>query len=794
MKTVAAPPAQNFASNMDEQSKMEEGYFNRFRRPDSYAELLEQCAGFFRRQYRIFIIAMSCSIGLGAVYLITTPPRYTARAELLIDSNKVHVLQPHQQALGDVPLDSDQVETQVEVLKSEKIALAVINDQNLTEDPEFLRAEKGVFGRVLGYLGLGSSHKESAAERTRDAVQTFLDLRTVTRIGRTYALALTYTAFSPERAAAVVNAIGDAYIRDQIEAKSEATRRASDWLQDRIKELETRAVAADRAVLQFKEANNIVDVGDAAGAAGRSSRLIADQQLAEISTQLVNARVATSEAQARLERINEIMSHDVGDGTVADSLKDEVIVRLRNQYLDLATQEGTWSTRYGPDHEATVNLRREMQEVRRSISNELGRIAASYKSDYEIAKSREDGLEQKFETLVAIGQTTNRDRLGLDELESSAKVYHTIYGNFLQLYREAIQQQSFPITEARMLSPASPPRSKSSPLGSAVLSGAAVLGALVALGLAILREVSDAAFRTARQVEDALRAPCLARLPSIGPTGPLSAEQHRNSSDVGPRLGHRVSMDALAVSQEHAVSLSDGLLRYVIEQPVSAFAQGLRAVKIAAELSGAVRQNKVIGITSATPNEGKSTIACNIAELMADAGKRVILIDADLRKPTLVKFIAPRPDIGLSDVLEGKADLERVIRIDAETGLSLLPSILDSGLIHSDEVLSSAAFKRLIEQLRGQFDYVIIDLPPLGPVVDVRAAAPSLDTFVFVVEWGHTPIKLAQGVLNAAPEVSDRLLGIVLNKVDIKAVARYEHPYTSLYGNNSYYERYRPEA
>jgi succinoglycan biosynthesis transport protein ExoP len=433
-----------------------------------------------------------------------------------------------------------------------------------------------------------------------------------------------------------------------------------------------------------------------------------------------------------------------------------------------------------------------MQELRRSISNELGRIAAGYASDYEIAKTHENDLEGKFTSLIAVDQASNRGRLGLNELESSAKVYHTIYDNFLQLYREAIQQQSFPIAESRLLSPAEPPAKKSSPIGSLVLSIAGLLGVVVSFGVAALREALDGTFRTARQVEEVLRVPCLSMVPLIGQGGSieagvgdhLGAGRPRISSSQRGKGGYR--SHALDVSRGKAASLSNALMRHVIEEPFSAFAEGLRAVKVRTELAAVTRQSKVIGVTSTLPNEGKSTVACNLAELMADAGKRVILVDADLRKPTLARYLAPKPSVGLLQVLDGRSDLEQAVSFDAETGLSFLPSEIDARMAHSDEVLSSEALRSLVDQLRQRYDYVILDLPPLAPVVDVRAASQIIDAFVLVVEWGRTRISAVQSHVNAAPEVHERLLGVVLNKVDTRMLRRHQSHYEKLYGYQSY--------
>ncbi len=763
------------------------------------ADILEQYMGFVRRQYLVFSIIVPCALVLGFAYLLTASPLFTAKAMLLIDSNKVHVLQPQQQALGDAPLDTAQVETQVEILKSEKIARSVVNDLHLTEDPEFIQTGGGLFSTLLHFVSFGVLGGESEADPIRTAIQTLLGHRTVTRVGRTYAIDIGYTSRRPDRAATIANAIADAYILDQLQSKYQATRRASDWLRDRIKELQTQALSSDRAVLEYKQKNNIVDIGGDAGAGG-SGRLIGEQQLADLNTQFTTARVATGEAKARWERIDHIMTQNVPDATITDSLRNEVITRIRNQYLDLAAREADWSKRYGPNHEAAVNARNQMAELSRSIRDELARIAAGYKSDYEIAKTREESLERKVAGLIAEGQLTNRDRLGLNELESNAKANHTIYDNFLQRYMEAIQQESFPITEARIVSPAAPPERKSSPIGALVMVTAGLLGAVASVGVATLREVFDFVFRTTRQVEEALRTPCLSVLPRMKPSASSGAKRDmarqatQQKSVTKKRAPDRRGDLALATDTpgDMVVAVTDNSMRYAIEAPFSAFAESLRSIKIAAELQAAIRKNKVIGVTSTLPDEGKSTVACNLAELMADAGKRVILVDADLRKPKLTASLEPKPVVGLLEVLGGKADLQQVVRVDAETGLSFLPSLIDTHLVHSDEVLASEALGKLIEQLRERYDYVIVDLPPLGPVVDVRAATKIIDSFIFVVEWGRTRIGVVQRRLKSAPEVHDLLLGVVLNKADAGILRRYERHYGNSYGNQSYgaYGRY----
>ena len=748
----------------------------------SISELVEQISGFVRRQLPIFLFITACAVGLGLAYLFTAPSKYTSHAMLLIDSSKVRMLQQQQSALGDVPLDTAQVETQVEVLKSENIGLAVIKDMHLSDDPEFVGSGGGFIGTVFSLLTASTdSSPKSEFEQNRKALRAFLRERTISRVGRTYVLDISYTSLSPGRASAIANGIADAYIVDQLEAKYQTTKRASVWLQDRIKELRLQASAADRAVLDYKEKNNIVDAGVNNTSPNGGRLLLGEQQLVELNTQLSTARANKAEAKAKLDRINEVMKQDIPDAGVVDSMHSEVINKLRDQYLEISARERIWSVRYGANHLAAVNLRQQMKELRTSIVDELGRIAESYKSDYAIASTRETNLEQSLTKLVGESQVTNRDRLGLRDLESQAQVYHTIYDNFLTRYMEAIQQESFPITEARVISTAAPPSARSSPNTLLVLGIVTALGLILSFAAATLREAVDRVFRTTRQVEQLLQTSCLAVLPALKMLPSIVPRTEANR----PLKVHRDKTE----TKGKAEGSQREFLHHVVDEPLSSFAEAFRGIKVAADINRDIKDNKVIGVTSTIPREGKSTVSCNLAQLIAHAGKRVILIDADLRNPTLTRSLARNANVGLLEVLAGKVDLSRATVLDDRTGLSILPVVIESRLLHTNEIVASDAFKRLIESLRKAYDYIIVDLPPMAPVVDVRATTNIVDSYIYVIEWGRTKINVVQHQLAGAPEVHGRLLGVVLNKANVKILERYEYYYGSYY-HKKYYARY----
>jgi polysaccharide biosynthesis transport protein len=738
----------------------------------SFGDLFAKVVGFIRRQFFVVLSVVPLMVGLAAVYLFTTPPLYSGQAKLMIDTGKVELFK--QSILGENPFTWAMMDSQLEILKSENFALSIVRNLHLTQDPEFVGPNRGLIdiarNLISNLFRSNQNEPESELELTRRALQVFDSRLKVSRVEMTYAIEIRFQSIDPVRAAQIANAVADGFIVDQVEAKYQTIRGAAAWLQDRLNELRGQASAAELAVVEYKRKNNIVDTG---------GHLINEQQLAELNTALIQARAAKAETQARLDRVTQILRDDDPDpvaaatATVAEALQNPVVTQLRQQYLELAQREALLSNRYGSNHLAVVNLRNRMREIRRSIVDELKRIAEAYKSDYDIAKARENSFEKSLAATVAGSQTTNKAQIELRQLESAAQTYRALYDNFQQRYMDSVQQQSLPITEARVITRASPPAAKASPKSLLILTAATMGGLGLGLGLAFLREVSDRVFRTGKQVESQLKTECVAVVPMIKPRTKAAAVDAKAAAD--PAASRIIATNA-------------GLLRYVVDSPLSVFAESIRAVKVSADLIGAAKSNRVIGITSSLPNEGKSTIAASLAQLSADGGAHVILVDCDLRNPSLSQKLVPDSTPGLIDVLSSPANLDDVIWSDPSSRLSFLPAGVRSRLTHTSEILASDAMKRLFVRLRESYEYVIVDLSPIAPVVDVRSATHLLDSYVFVIEWGKTKIDVAEHALNAARGVYDNLLGVVLNKVNLKALSHYEGHGNYYY--NRHYARY----
>src|SRR5262249_38824328 len=242
-----------------------------------------------------------------------------------------------------------------------------------------------------------------------------------------------------------------------------------------------QASTAERAVVEFRSKNNIVAAG---------ATLMNDQQLAELTRDLDAARTRTADVQARLDRIEGVLrskqSTATRNETVSDTLNNPIISKLREKYLDVVNREADWSERYGRNHAAVVSLRKQMQEIRRSIADELGRIAETYKSEYQIAKSRQAELENRLAASVSRSQDVKQAQVPLHSLESAAQSYRKLYDDFLQRHTESVQQQSFPMTDARLITPAS--ANKTHPRTFLVWMTAILAGGMVGVGIGAIRE------------------------------------------------------------------------------------------------------------------------------------------------------------------------------------------------------------------------------------------------------------------------------------------------------------------
>ena len=716
---------------------------------------------FARRRRWVILFSVLFMCGVGFIYFVVVPAPYRGVATLALESRKFQLFQ-QSASLGDQPIDSSaEVESQLEVLKSENLALKVIDELHLADDADFGKAA-GI--PIVSNL-IETRRPESESWRRRNALRIFNQHYTVQRRGISYMIDIIFESANPERAAQIANAIAQAYITDQFDAKYQVTREGSKWLEGRIKEVRDQVSAAEKAVIDYKAKNKIVDAGN--------GRLMTEQQLTDLNSQLTIARAKTSETRARLDRVNAALNDSADmtpiNATANEGISNQLIMKLRTQYLDLAAREAAWSEKYGHNHLAVVNVRNDMRNIRASILGELQRLRGAYKSDYEVASEAENLIEKQLQQAIARSQISNEAQVTLRDLETTAETDKTLYDNFLKRYSEAVEQQSFPYTEARLITKASPPIKGANRQRLLIVAMTPFMGLFLGIGLGALRDFLDRGFRTSSQIESILDLACIALIP-LQKKPENKTENRRALRITGP--------SARPISNEVGTS--------VVEQPFSRFAEAIRTIKLAADLNGAVAANKVVGLTSAIPNEGKSTISAALAHSIAQAGGRVILVDCDLRNPSLSRALAPSASAGILEVISGKVSLDEALCKGPFLNMAFLPVLPEVRTAHSSEILTSSSMKELFEKLRYNYDYVIVDLPPLAPLVDVRATTHLVDSYLLVVEWGCTCTAIVQHALTRAPRVYEKVLGAVLNKVDLKALGLYDGHRAGYYHNKAY--------
>ena len=356
---------------------------------------LLQIRDFLKRQWRLIALVAGLALVVGVFYLAIAPRKYTAQSDMIIDTKRVSFTQSELATENRIVEDAS-VESEIETTKSERVAGVVAKRLSLTSDPEFIGTTTGLKQRIYSLFG----SETAAPELTDDEVLRSVtgQLRSnlnVTRIGRSYIEQISYSSLDPIKAARIANAFADAYIEDQLEAKFEATHRASVWLEQRIGELRKQASDAFKEVQDFKSQNGII--------IGVDGKLASEVELDQLGVALAKARAETSQAKAKLDRIQHVLeqrpdprkeSLDIPDPIVTDALSNPVITKLRQQFLDDQNKESEWSSRYGVDHQAARNLRAEMAALQRAIWDEVSRIAESYKSEVQIAKAQEE-LDRK---------------------------------------------------------------------------------------------------------------------------------------------------------------------------------------------------------------------------------------------------------------------------------------------------------------------------------------------------------------------------------------------------------------
>jgi len=607
---------------------------------------------------------------------------------------------------------------------------------------------------------LGASAADIARSRSVEMLQRRMK---VTRQGTTFLVDINISSEVPQKAAAIANAIAEGYFEDQVRTKYDATRIAATWLNSQIEGMRSRVGTSEQAVEDFRSANNL---------AVSQGVTVNDQQITDLNNKLISARVQTAEARAKFDQVQQMAKSGTDPGGINAVISSEMVSKLRTQYADIAKNSADLSSKYGPRHPLVANARAQLADTQRLINEEIQRILQSTQHDYDIALSRETSLKESFDKLQGVSSLSGQAQVRLHELQREAEANRTLYESYLARYKEASAQETLEMPDSRVVTKASIPIRPSSPKSTLILGLAMMLGLGAGTVLAFLIDYLDGRVKTLEQAEQITGLPALAALPLIG-VRELAARAKRGRGDLGNYDPRTVRL--------LPPSLQPPLMRYAIDEPGTFFAEAVRAVRLSIQRTLRVEPIKIVVVTSGLDGEGKTTLAANLALSLAALGIRTLLIDGDLRNPGLTRALCPHAETGLLQVAMGEASLEQALLLDRSTGLSILPSPAVTNDNSITELMFSERIAELMGHLRQRYEMIIIDSPPLVPLVDGRALAELADRIVLALAWDQTPREVVVHTMNLLAPVYDRVLGTVLTRVDLNRLQFYDYYRSSAY-------------
>src|SRR5580704_8040092 len=537
------------------------------------------------------LLSTMIAVALAAAFVLLVPHKYTATTQILIDPMD---LRGAQSDISPTIPQSDaavlQVESQARVIASDNVLRRVVISEDLDHDPEFMH---GAQAEQYGPL--------AALNELQKRVQ-------VKRSERTYVVDVSVTSEDPAKAARLANAIAQAYLAEQTEVRSNAARQISQALTARLKELQTRVRDAEQRVEAYKASHNIV---------GATGELVNEQQLTSLNAQLSAARARTSEAKARLDQVESVLHSKTPIGAFPEAVQSQTISMLRSQYAEIMRRDAEQKSSLGERHPAVIEIEAQGARLQKLIEDEVNRIAASNRTDYERAKADEDMLSRQVDALKNTAVSTNESLVGLRELERDVPASRAVYESYLVRSRETGEQEQVDTKNIRIISKADRPLHRSSPPPSLIVGLAAMLlGFASGVGIVIMRG----------SAEDAAPRPAKPRSKAPANFGRLGAFAKKLWEPPEPPP----AIPVLATLPN--VDIAFGL--DAVEDPHSRFAREIQKVYEAVRSSHKKRGNPSVLVVAADDEDDTASVALMLAAAAA-ATQRVLLIDTDLKRRTL---------------------------------------------------------------------------------------------------------------------------------------------------------------
>lgn len=706
--------------------------------------------------YRLIIGTVLVVVTLALINVANMVPQYDATAIVLIDQRQNKVTDSNS-VLSGLTIDPVTVDNQIQILQSRDLMAHVIDRLGLDKRPLPV-APPTFFATVQKYLKpsnwfgqqVATKAVTSAAQRREGLINALMGGESVSAVEMSSAMQVTYRATDPHEAAEIANAIADAYVQEQVTAKSEATQKTSQWLADRLQQLSSQMQTGDAEVQEYKAENNITET--------QNGQSVLDQQLGQLNAQLVTARSDLAEAQAKYAQAKQLQASGKAED-LSQIFQAGLIEQLRTQQAELLRQKAQYLTIFGPKHPKMLDLESQLKDIDAKIAVEVNRVVATVANDVAVDEARVQSLQASLGKLEGDSAVQNKAKVKLTELEARSNSVHQLYQAFLEKFKETQGQEGIQTADSRVISRAVVPGAPSVPNKTRDMEMALAGGLFLGLLFAVAAERFDGRLRTTEQLESLVHLPVLSTVPELD--GKVAAADH------------------------------------VVEKPLSSFAEAMRGLELALAHSNIDHKPKAILVTSSVPDEGKTTIALSLARVCARGDKKVLLIDCDFRRPSVRKalnlegptrskdVIVDQRANGLLDVLSGTKRLEDAVIPDPRSNVKCLLSLR----IPTDptDILGSKAMQRFIEQAKKDWDVVIMDSAPILPVNDTRILAPYMDAIAFVVRWKKTPKEAIAGATRALADIRARVAGLVVSRADLKRHRYYGQGYQSYQQYDKYY-------
>ena len=697
-----------------------------------------------KRKWAILSFAVVVTLVAAVVAFVSTPI-YEAKTTILIETNKQKVVTIEDVYAG-VGASREYFQTQVEIIKSREVALKAIQKLKLYDNPDFdPRAPKKGFAAFLKQIGFAT--EEAPRQWTEQALTeavygSFNANLTIEPIRLSQLVVIRFTAPNAALAATVSNTLAQTYIENDLDARYQMTRTASVWLQERLSGLKEKLNQSEQTLQDYRDKIGVVNVD-------KSTQSTNGPQIEQLQMRLIEARSRRADIEASYKVIQDAVAAGGDLSSQPAVLNSGQVSDAKRQASDAARRLAEVSQRYGKDHPKYIQAESESRSTNENLQRQIDLVVGGINHDYERARSAEKMLESALAGARGSVQNINRKEFALGQYEREVESNRQMYDMFIKRSKETNVSSDLQTTVARVVDPAAVPGSPIKPKKSLIITVALFVGLLIGAMLALLLDVLDNTLKTSEEVESRLKQPVLTVIPMLSP-------------------------------EELERSVSGQL---VLNAPNSVYAEAIRTARTGVLLSSVDVASRILLVTSSVPGEGKSTFSCNLA-MAHSATKRTLLLDADMRRPSVTKtYGLDTTKPGLSELVAGTALLDDCVQKVADSKLV----VLASGAIPPNplELLLSDRFTHTLEALAKHFEVIVIDSPPIELVSDALVIASQSTGVIFVSKAQSTPYALARKGLRRLTRANAHIIGVVLNALDFKKAEKYYGEYSG-YGKHGY--------